>query len=180
MRRLPNIRPEPLLRARGGRRLGHALLLAAVALSVSGCVSAADDPQGFVIELFGFIAVFWVVGFVAIRLLIRQVFKSYGIGDALRQATIENGMPGEAIIETIADTGMTMSSPDVGAAAPRYQFGLQITPADGGAPYEVEVKAFVPRLYIPMVVPGKRVGVMIDPTNPMNVSIDFNRIDGAS
>jgi len=31
-----------------------------------------------------------------------------------------------------------------------------------------------------MVLPGIRVGVMIDPTNPQKVSIDFSRINAGS
>jgi hypothetical protein len=90
---------------------------------------------------------------------------------------IKNGLPGDAIIESIADTGVTVSMAGVGPEAPDYKFGLQVTPAGGGAPYQVEVKALVPRIFIPMVVPGARVGVLIDPTDPMKVSIDFSRIN---
>jgi hypothetical protein len=93
---------------------------------------------------------------------------------------IQNGVPSDAIIESIADTGVTVTMRGVGAYAPDYRFILQVTPVGGGAPYRVEVKALVPRLYIPMVVPGARVGVLIDPTNPMKLSIDFSRIGGAS
>jgi hypothetical protein len=93
---------------------------------------------------------------------------------------IANGVPSEAIIESIADTGMTVTMRGVGAYAPDYKFVLQVTPIGGGAPYRVEMKALVPRLYLPMVVPGARVGVLIDPANPTTVSIDFSRMSGAS
>src|ERR1035437_8630188 len=93
---------------------------------------------------------------------------------------IKNGVPSDAIIESIADTGVTVTMRGVGAYAPDYRFILQVTPVGGGAPYRVEVKALVPRLYIPMVVPGARVGVLIAQTNPMKLSIDFNRMGGAS
>ena len=91
---------------------------------------------------------------------------------------IENGLPSDAIIETIADTGMTVTMRSVGAYAPDYRFVLLVTPVGGGAPYPVELKALVPRLYIPMIVPGARVGVLIDPADPNRVSIDFTRIAG--
>ena len=94
---------------------------------------------------------------------------------------IKGGVPSDALIESITDTGTTVSMPSVGPGAPEYKFVLQVTPAGGaGAPYQVEVKALVPRLYIPMVVPGARVGVLIDPTNPMKLSIDFSRINATS
>jgi hypothetical protein len=96
------------------------------------------------------------------------------------EGPIKNGVPSDAMIESIADTGTTVTMPDVGPDAPEYKFGLQVTPAAGGAPYRVEAKALVPRLYIPMVVPGAQVGVLIDPKNPMKVSIDFSRIGGSS
>jgi hypothetical protein len=91
---------------------------------------------------------------------------------------IKNGLPGDAIIESIADTGTTVSMPGVGPNAPDYKFVLQVTPAGGGAPYQVETKALVPRLFIPMTVPGARIGVLIDPANPQKVSLDFSRIGG--
>ena len=91
---------------------------------------------------------------------------------------IVNGVPSEAIIESIADTGMTVTMRGVGAYAPDYRFVLQVTPIGGGAPYRVELKALVPRLYIPMVVPGARVGVLIDSADPQRVSIDFGRMSG--
>ena len=92
--------------------------------------------------------------------------------------TVKNGVPSDAFVEGISDTGTTITSPSVGPDAPVYQFSLQVAPIGGaGAPYPVVVKAAVPRLYIPMVLPGIRVGVMIDPTNPQKVSLDFSRIN---
>lgn len=156
------------------------MLLVAIAISVAGCVLAADDPQGFTIEILGLIAVCFVVAIVASRLLTRRLWTALGVADAFAPTAIENGLPGDAIIQTIADTGMTISAPRVGANAPRYIFGLMVTPDGGGEPYEAEVHAFVPRLYVPIMLPGKRVGVTIDPANPMHLSIDFSRLYGAS
>ena len=54
---------------------------------------------------------------------------------------------------------------------------LLVTPIGGaGAPYQAVVKTAVPRLYIPMVLPGARIGVLIDPTDPSKVSADFSRM----
>jgi hypothetical protein len=94
---------------------------------------------------------------------------------------IKNGVPSDAYIESITDTGTTITSSSVGPDAPVYKLGLQVTPVGGaGTPYPVEVKAAIPRLYIPMVLPGARIGVMVDPLNPTSVSPDFNRISPAS
>ena len=97
------------------------------------------------------------------------------------EGPIKNGVPSDAMIESITDTGTTISSPSVGPDAPVYQLGLQVTPIGGaGAPYQVVIKAAIPRLNIPMVLPGARIGVLIDPTNPMKVSPDFSRINAPS
>jgi hypothetical protein len=87
---------------------------------------------------------------------------------------IKNGIPTSAVIQSIADTGVTVTMPSVGPDAPEYKLGLLVTPPGGmGAPYPVEIKALIPRIYIPMVVPGATVGVMVDPANPMKVSPDW-------
>jgi hypothetical protein len=96
-------------------------------------------------------------------------------------APVKNGVPSDAMIAGITDTGMTISSPSAGPDAPVYKLELQVTPIGGaGAPYTVEVKEAIPRLYIPMVLPGARIGVIIDPTDPTKVSPDFSRIGGAA
>jgi hypothetical protein len=89
---------------------------------------------------------------------------------------IKGGVPSEAIIQSITDTGVTVSMASVGPDAPEYKLGLAVTPIGGGAPYAVEAKALVPRIYLPMVVPGARVGVVIDPTNPQHLTVDFSRM----
>jgi len=92
-------------------------------------------------------------------------------------APVKNGVPSDALIESIADTGMTITSPSAGPEAPVYKLGLQVTPIGGaGAPYSVEIKEAIPRIVIPMVLPGARLGVMIDPADPNHVSPDFSRI----
>ena len=96
-------------------------------------------------------------------------------------APVKNGVPSDAYIESIADTGMTITSPSAGPDAPVYKLSLQVTPIGGaGAPYPVEIKEAIPRLFIPMVLPGARIGVLIDPTNPQRVSPDFSRINAGS
>lgn len=97
------------------------------------------------------------------------------------EGPIKNGVPSDALIEGISDTGTTITSSAYGPEAPVYQLTLQVTPIGGaGAPYEAVVKTAVPRLYIPMVLPGARIGVLIDPINPTKVSADFSRINPAS
>jgi hypothetical protein len=88
---------------------------------------------------------------------------------------IRNGVPADAVISSIQETGMTITSPSAGPEAAVYKFGLQVTP-QGGAPYEAEVTQVVPRVYMPMMVPGAQVGVVVDPSNPARVGLDWSRV----
>jgi hypothetical protein len=90
---------------------------------------------------------------------------------------VKNGVPSDSIITGIADTGTTITSPSAGPEAPVYKLTLQVKPIGGtGAPYQVEIKEAIPRLYIPMILPGAQLGVFIDPTNPMHASPDWSRV----
>ena len=91
---------------------------------------------------------------------------------------IKGGLPSEATIQSIADTGVTVTMSGVGPEAPDYKLGLLVDAVGGGVPYEVTVKTLVPRIFIPMIVPGARIGVIIDPANPQKVAVDFSRIGG--
>ncbi len=42
-----------------------------------------------------------------------------------------------------------------------------------GTPYEAETKQAIPRIFLPMVVPGAQVNVLIDPANSAHVDVDF-------
>jgi hypothetical protein len=92
-------------------------------------------------------------------------------------ATIKGGLPTDAAIQSIAETGMTISSRSVGPYAPVLRIGLLVTPPGGGTPYQAETTHAIPRLYIPMVMPGARIGVLVDPRNPTNVVPDLTRLN---
>ena len=47
--------------------------------------------------------------------------------------TIRNGIPAEATIESIAETGMTITSPSIGPEAAVFKMGLLVTPPGGGS-----------------------------------------------
>jgi hypothetical protein len=128
-------------------------------------------------------AIFWII-FVVVTVLFSisapflwgpwLVRKLAGVS-----GPIKNGLPGDAIIESVGETGITVTSREVGPDAPDYKLGLRVTPAGGGDPYQVSIKALIPRIYQPMIVPGAQVGVLIDPTNPKKVSLDLSRIGAA-
>lgn len=92
-------------------------------------------------------------------------------------ASIKNGIPADAEVGTITDTGTTISTPSAGAEAPVYRFQLTVTPPGGGAQYPTQMTHAVPRIYIPMVVPGMRMGIKIDPKNPLRVVPDWDRLN---
>jgi hypothetical protein len=156
----------------------QASLLSAIGAVQSGSVASAGSSGGLGLEFW-----FWLI--FAIAMIGIGVGSPFYGGWLIRKMTgttgpIKGGLPGDAIIETITDTGTTVTMASVGPEAPEYKFGLEVTPAAGGAPYQVEVKALVPRLYILMVVPGAHVGVLIDPANQQKVSIDFSSIGSGS
>jgi hypothetical protein len=163
-----------LSRTTPGRLAGPALL-AAVALGVAGCYNPADPAQvaPFVITLLALIFGSIVLSFVVVLLAIRYLLRKMGA----TTRPIANGVPADAIIETIADTGFTASAPGIGANSPRYRLGLQVTPVDQfTSPYQVEITTFIPRIYTPQIVPGAKIGVIVDPTNPNKVVLDLARL----
>jgi hypothetical protein len=105
-------------------------------------------------------------------LVVFWAFRKFG--PAL--GSIKNGLPAQATIESLAETGMTISSPGIGPEAPVYKMGLKVTPPGGGAPYTVESTHAIPRLFVPMMLPGAIIGVLVDPANPQHVVPDWQRI----
>ncbi|MGD0019648.1 MAG: hypothetical protein ABSD62_10380 [Candidatus Limnocylindrales bacterium] len=91
--------------------------------------------------------------------------------------SIKNGIPTDALIQSIAETGMTITSPGAGPEAPVYKLGLLVTPPGGGTPYAVEDTHAIPRIFVPMVMPGARIGVLVDPKNPAKVVPDWQRLN---
>jgi len=83
------------------------------------------------------------------------------------------------VIVSIADTGSTVSARSVGPDAPVYKLGLQVS-RDGGEPYPTEAKVIVPRIFVPLIVPGTDVPVVIDPRNRARVTVDFENLGRGS
>jgi hypothetical protein len=89
---------------------------------------------------------------------------------------IKNGLPAQAVIQSLAETGVTISTPSVGPEAPVYKIGLLVTPPGGGTPYPAESKHAIPRLFVPMMLPGATIGVLVDPADPAHIVPDWSRI----
>ena len=92
-------------------------------------------------------------------------------------SAVKNGTPTVAVIQSITDTGTTVTMPSVGPDAPVYKLGLLVTPPGGGAPYQAESKQAIPRLFVPMTLPGARIGVLVDPSNPLHVAPDWQNFN---
>jgi len=175
-------RPWPLAPAgRSGAIQGG--LLAVLAVSVAGCYdpSKPSEVGPFVITLlvaiFAFIILMTVLSLWLTRSLTRNLMRSVRAGMGVPGGTVPNGLPTLATIESITDTGITMSMPGIGAASPRYRLGLRITPVDGSAePYLVETTAQIPRIYAPMILPGAVVPVLVDASDRANVALDLTRL----
>jgi hypothetical protein len=156
----------------------QAALLAAIDAVQSGAAGSGGGIGGVSFEM-----IFWICFAIAMVLIgvgspfygSRLIRKISGVS-----GPIKGGTPSEAVIQSIADTGVTVTMPSVGPEAPEYKFDLLVTPIGGGTPYPVHVKSFVPRLFVPMAMPGATVGVLIDPKDPQKVSLDFGRIGGAT
>ena len=175
------------MRVPGSRTSGRAGLLGLLALSVAGCYdpSKPSEVAPFVIELlvgiFAFIIVITFVSLYFTRSLMKNVMGGMragmgGFAGPGGTGTVP-GIPSEATITSIADTGITMSMPGLGANSPRYGLGLSVMPVDGSTqPYLVQITTQVPRIFVPMIVPGAQVPVLVDPNNPGNVHLDFTRM----
>ena len=72
-------------------------------------------------------------------------------------------LPTEALIERIADTGMTVPGGSGGSPDRVCRLTLQVTPVGGlGNVYTVEVNQAIPRHLIPKIQPGLRIPVTVD------------------
>ena len=86
---------------------------------------------------------------------------------ARRNKLARTGVPAEAVILSIAETGWTLNG-NYGLARLR----LQVEPPDGGEPYEVTVKSYINRFEIPSYQPGVRLPVRVDPTDQTKVAVN--------
>lgn len=87
-------------------------------------------------------------------------------GEATAREIRAVGLPADAVVVEIWDTGVTVNNdPVVG-------FVLDVTPADGRPAFQAKTRALVSRLAVPRVQPGARLRVMFDPKDPSRVALD--------
>jgi hypothetical protein len=79
---------------------------------------------------------------------------------------IENGIPAQAKIVGLRQTGMMLNN------QPQVEFDLKVQPP-GGRPYRAQTKAIIPLIHIPQFQPGVDLPVKIHPSNPLQVALDI-------
>ncbi len=125
-----------------------------------------SEVGGLVLTL-GIIALCFVLAIFGGPFLIRKLAGVSG--------PIEGGLPATATITSVTETGVTVTMPSVGPDAPKYKLGLSVTPPGGGQDYPVEIQALIPRVFVPMILPGNRIAVQVDPKDPRKVVPDWER-----
>lgn len=86
---------------------------------------------------------------------------------------IATGLPGQASIVAMGDTGMRINN------QPRLQFTLDVQPlaAPGQPPpfqpFRTDIQITVPMMAMARVSPGTVVPVKCDPQNPANLTVDW-------
>lgn len=113
-----------------------------------------------------------VVGAIVLSLVItwravRSAFRATG--------SIKDAVAGTALVQSIAETGTTITSPSVGPDAPVYAIELAVTPPAGVA-YTATATQAVPRIQVPFLRPGVGVPVDIDPRDPNRVKVSWARL----
>ncbi len=100
-----------------------------------------------------------------------QVQAGKAEGDRLRSV----GVPGRAILLTVEDTGMTVGGTTLAAALenPVADLELEVTYGDS-EPYQLTVRQMVPRLDVARLVPGTELPVLVDPSDPQQVLVDWD------
>jgi len=90
---------------------------------------------------------------------------------AAQQQLLTTGTPGVATIKGFTDTGTLVNF------NPQVVLDCEIT-VDSKAPYEAQVTTSVPQMHIPLVQPGNKIGVRVDPSDPSSIAIDWARPQG--
>ena len=94
----------------------------------------------------------------------KRMGRASGMTSKLREA----GIPGTATIVAVGDTGVTVNNDPVAA------FTLDVA-VDDGIPYRVHIRQLVSRVLMGAVLPGSRVGVVVDPVERELVTIDWSQ-----
>ena len=89
---------------------------------------------------------------------------------AAQQALLSTGTAGTATIKGFTDTGVIVNF--------NPQVVLDVSVDVDGKAYDAKVTTSVPQMHIPLVQPGNKIGVKVDPTDQNNIAIDWTRPQG--
>jgi hypothetical protein len=92
-------------------------------------------------------------------------------GDRLRT----EGVPAQARILAIRDTGMTLGGAVLGAPGqenPVADLDIEVS-WEGVEPYRVTIRQLVPRLHVGRLVPGTSIPAKVDPLDHANLVLDW-------
>lgn len=89
---------------------------------------------------------------------------------AAQQALLTTGTAGTATIKGFTDTGVIVNF--------NPQVVLDVSVDVDGKAYDAKVTTSVPQMHIPLVQPGNKIGVKVDPTDQNNIAIDWTRPQG--
>ncbi len=90
---------------------------------------------------------------------------------AKQQQLLTTGTPGTATIKGFTDTGTLVNF------NPQVVLDCSIEVA-GKAAYDAKITTSVPQMHIPLVQPGNKIGVKVDPNDPSSIAIDWTRPQG--
>jgi hypothetical protein len=91
---------------------------------------------------------------------------------AKQQALLASGTPGVATIKGFTDTGVQVNF------NPQVVLDVSVEVEGGKGAYDAKVTTSVPQMHIPLVQPGNKIGVKVDPTDQNNLAIDWTRPQG--
>ncbi|MCJ7437271.1 MAG: hypothetical protein MUP97_05865 [Acidimicrobiia bacterium] len=84
---------------------------------------------------------------------------------------LTTGTPGTATIKALQETGTLVNF------NPQVFLDLEVA-VEGKDPYTTQLTTAIPQMQIPMVAPGNKVGVRVDPADPSAIAIDWTRPQG--
>jgi hypothetical protein len=88
-----------------------------------------------------------------------------------QQALLTTGTPGVATIKGFTDTGTLVNF------NPQVVLDLSVA-VEGKSDYDASLTTSVPQMHIPMVQPGSKIGVRVDPSDPSSIALDWARPQG--
>ena len=87
-----------------------------------------------------------------------------------KQLLLTNGTPGTATIKALNDTGVQINN--------MPQVVIDASVEVEGKTYDAQITEAVPQIHIPLVQPGNKIGVKVDPANQNTIAIDWTRPQG--